>query len=114
MSEIRVMRGQVVIREDLDAAHRQFSHIVTLRSRDGDDAKAEQRARTSHRGVVLAMGPPARTKKDVEVDPGFKVGDEVYFVWSHLEKAWTRPWPDDGLDAAWVPQQNVLAVVSNG
>lgn len=98
------------MREDLDAAHAHYKHIVTLRERDGDDEQAELRARTSHVGRVLAMGPPAQTSAGVEVPHGFKVGDKVVFCWTHLEKAWTRNWLDNE-PAAWVPQQNVMAVI---
>lgn len=103
------MRGQIVIREELDAAHAHYRHIVTLRERDGNDADAERAARKFHIGRVLAMGPPARTARGVEVPHGFEVGDRVVFHWGHLEKAWTREWID-GEPAAWVPQQFVDAV----
>jgi hypothetical protein len=56
------------------------------------------------------MGAPAQTRKGAEVAHGFAVGDEVLFVWTHHEKTWTRPWTDGEL-AAWIPQENVLAVV---
>lgn len=107
----RVLRGQVVIREELDAQHAEYRHIVVPRARAGDDADGERRARTSHVGIVLAMGPPARTARGVEVTPGFAVGDRVVFHWGHLERAWTRPWPEDGLDACWIPQEFVDAVL---
>lgn len=108
----RVLRGQVVVREELDAAHAHYRHIVTLREREGTDEDAERAARKFHIGRVLAMGPPATTSRGVEVPHGFAVGDRVVFVWTHLEKAWTRNWLDDE-PAAWLPQQNVMAVLES-
>src|SRR5258706_5210064 len=100
--EVRLMRGQVVIREDKNTLQREYQNIIV--------PEAQDRERTSHRGVVLAMGPPMQTKRGVDVPHGFMVGDVVQFHWEHLEKAWTNRWTD-GLMAAWVPQKFVDAVV---
>lgn len=110
---IRLLRGQVVIREDLDAATRHFRHIVvpnvSNESAHNPDAIAERR--TFHRGKVLAMGAPMLTSKGVEVPHGFAVGDDVVFHWIHGERLWTRPWLD-GEPASWVPQAAVDGVVA--
>jgi co-chaperonin GroES (HSP10) len=102
------MRGQVVIRENLTSDTDQFTHIIVPELGTWEERQGK---RMSHRGTVLAMGAPALTRRDMEVPPGFSVGDEVVFHWTHLEKAWTRPWID-GHPAVWVPQACVDAVVT--
>lgn len=62
---------------------------------DGDPRK-----QVIHRGKVVMMG------EDIE---DFRVGDEVYFIWTHSEKAWTVEL--DGRKLAVVPKGNVQAVV---
>jgi hypothetical protein len=77
------------------------------------DRKAEHaqgiKAKSSHEGVVLAMGAPARTAKDAEIDPGFAVGDRVRFVWKHNEEAFTQTWTD-GEPCCWIAQSEVIGV----
>jgi co-chaperonin GroES (HSP10) len=104
---IRLLRGQVVVREDHHAATREFTHIVVP---ELGTAEERARKRTSHVARVLAMGPPALTRKGVEVPHGFAVGDTVVFSWATHEKSWTRPWVDGEL-AAWIPQECVHGVV---
>jgi co-chaperonin GroES (HSP10) len=105
--EVRLMRGQCVIREDMGAYHGQDKIIVP----ELGDYRAAQDRRTFHRGRVLALGAPPVTKRGAEVVPEFKVGDEVIFHWEALEKAWTREWIDNE-PAAWLPQQCVDAVLT--
>jgi co-chaperonin GroES (HSP10) len=109
---IRLLRGQVVIRENLTADTNHYRHIVIPDVSDAEkyDADARQRARKWHRGTVLAMGAPMLSKTGAEIVPEFKVGDEVLFHWQHREKSWTREWID-GLLACWVPQAFVDAVL---
>lgn len=107
---MRVLRGRVIIREDLKADTRQYTHIIAPDVSTKDDADAVAVARTWHVGTVLAKGPPALTRKGVEVPHGFEVGDTVYFHWAHYEKGFTRVW-EDGELACWVPQECVDAVV---
>ena len=99
---VRLLRGQVVVRE---LRPRQIGYVVV------PDCfyDAEAQKATAHRGEVLAMGAPALTLTGAEVEPGFSVGDIVYFHWIHNEKAWTREWTD-GKPACWVPQEAVDAV----
>lgn len=112
---VRLLRGQVVIREDLRADTRHFRHIIVpgVSNAERHDPDARQRARTWHRGNVLAMGAPMLTSKGVEVPHGFAVGDDVIFHWQHREKSWTRPWVDGEL-ACWIPQAFVDAVIRCG
>lgn len=75
----RPLRGRVLIAKSVhDAAKEE-----RLRSGLIIPATAfNPRADKSHRGRVLAMGPPARTKRGVEIQPDFRVGDEVLYVWA--------------------------------
>lgn len=107
---IRLLRGQVVVREDLKADTDRYTHIVVPDVSTRDDKHAIARARGWHRGKVLAVGPLAQTKKGIEVDRGFGVGDTVLFHWEHHEAGFTRMW-EDGELAAWVPQFCVDAVI---
>lgn len=104
------MRGQVVVREDVKA-HYSTSIIVP------DTVMANERSRKTHRGVVIAVGRPARVhanRPSAEVPHGFAPGDEVVYHYTHNEKAHTRKWPPDGEDATWVPQGNIDAVIEKG
>ncbi len=96
---IRLMRGQVVIREHAD---RPSETIWTPERR--------QREITTHRGTVLAMGPPALIFDRYEVPYDFDVGDVVQYHFAHHREAWTHPWTD-GKPATWVPQASVDAVI---
>lgn len=106
---IRLLRGQVVIREHLYAGYDQYPSIIIPDVSTRHDKDAIARERTWHRGEVLAAGPPALHGPH-EVPQEFKVGDLVIFHFEHLEKSWTRPW-SDGKDATWVPQSCVDAVL---
>ena len=80
------------------------------------------RQQTSHRGIVVAMGQPARTPKgNAEVPPGFSVGAEVQFIfaapnaggWGGLvESARQGVWGEQKV--VWVAQEEVLAVWTDG
>jgi co-chaperonin GroES (HSP10) len=96
--KIRPLRGQVVIRE----VERRSSVIWT-------PAPGQRDVRT-HRGIVIAMGPPARDKWGNEIAHGFKGGDEVSFQWEMNEEAHRREWPEDGKPACWVRQYAVDGV----
>lgn len=106
---MRLLRGRVLIREDLKADTSHFSRIIAPDVSTKHDEKAVARARTWHRGVVLQIGPPAMTRKGVEVPHGFAVGDVVIFHWAHAESMWTIDL-GEGLVVA-VPQECVDAVI---
>lgn len=95
---IRPLRGQVVIREIKEASGMLWT------------PEPDPRSVKTHRGVVLAMGAPARTSKGVEVPHGFQVGDVVQYHWVHRERDYTRPWTD-GEPACWIPQECVDGVI---
>lgn len=101
--QIRLFPGQVVVREDHAA---QYKGAIVI----PDTVMANERARKWHRGKVIAKGPPA-TWHGHAVPHGFDVGDEVLFHFAHHEKSRTRPWPHDGLDAVWLTQAEIDAVV---
>lgn len=112
MSTIRLLRGRVVIREDLKADTRQYTSIIVPDVSTSHDKDAIARARKWHRGTVLAKGAPVLTCEGVEVPHGFEVGDDVLFHWEHYEAGFTRMW-EDGEPACWVPQVCVDAVVTS-
>ncbi len=109
MSSIRLLRGQIVVREHLNADTEQFTHLIIPGVSTAHDKDAQARSRTWHRGEVLAKGPPALHGVH-EVPHGFEVGDTVLFHFGHNEKAFTRPWTD-GEPAVWLPQQAISAVL---
>jgi len=108
---VRLLRGQVVIRE----RERASETIWT-------PAEHASKVRT-HRGTVLALGPPALRSsmrwdaterewifRQIEVPHGFAAGDEVIYQFVHHQQNWTREWVD-GKPATWVPQEAVDAVI---
>ncbi len=100
----------VVVREHLKADTEKYTHIIIPEASTQNDRHAVAKARKWHRGEVLAMGPPALTKKGAEVPHGFAVGDVVFFHFVHHEEGFTRPW-EDGELATWCPQACIDAVV---
>ena len=110
---MRLMRGQVVIREERAAARLDGLWVP--------DANPDHTH--THVGTVLSLGPPAlcctvdkmgrcvsRTCKHVEVPHHFDVGDRVIYHFIHHQSAWTMPWTD-GRPATYVPQTCVDAVI---
>ncbi len=66
-----------------------------------------------HRGRVVAMGPPARTRKGHEVAPGFRVGDTVLFIYALATEDFRTvrfPQIHDGIMVV-VAQEEVQAVI---
>jgi co-chaperonin GroES (HSP10) len=102
---IRLLRGQVVIRED-KSVHRRYGSII-VPERQGRDPE------NWHVGTVLGHGPPAflNDKPDSPTVPfDFVVGDRVFFSWDHNEREHTKEW-EDGKAACWIPQKLVHAVL---
>lgn len=97
---VRPMRGQVVLRDVKPA----LSSVVW--APDGNPRQVK-----THRGKVLALGAPPRTKAGVDVPWSFAVGDEVVYHFAHHERSFTVSWPEDGEPAIWVPAECVDAVV---
>lgn len=87
----RPARGQAVIREI-----KQKYSIFTPDS--------NPRSVKTHKGEVVALGPPALIYGRIEVPWGFDVGAVVQYHFIHNEAAHTRVWPPTGVTATWVPQ----------
>lgn len=94
------MRGQVVLRE------------VDATTSDLWLPKADPKSRDlkTHKGVVIALGPPALLYDKHEVPHHFEVGDVVQYHFQHNLEGATRPWPPDGKPATWIPQFDVDGV----
>lgn len=112
-ASVKPLRGRVVIKPKIEDTY--GSLVLPSMHRDWQ-REAERykgrRAQSSHRGTVVAMGAPAKHyPSETEIPPGFAVGDEVFFVWTHNEKEFTKPWGDSEEEVAWVPQMNVLGVI---
>lgn len=101
---VRVLRGRVVIRESEPP---QVGRIVVPQNY----YDKHRRETKSHRGTVLALGAPQRTRKGVEVPPGFAVGDTVHYVFALAgsEEFRTIVWVD-GKRAHVMVQEEVLVV----
>ncbi len=100
--KIRLMPGQVVIREETPEAS-----AVLWTPTPG------ARETHTHTGRVLAHGPPARVNgTGAEVPHGFTVGDLVQYHFTSHEGVATNVWPLDGKVAVWLPQENVDGVWS--
>jgi hypothetical protein len=100
---IRLMRGQVVIRE----------HTPAPSSTLWTPELGPRHVRT-HRGVVLGLGPPARlteSPSSPEVPHGFEVGDLVQYHFGAVgtQEARTRAWTD-GQPATWLTQAEIDGV----
>lgn len=108
---ISPLRGRVVVRPIVPKRIGLIDLAPMQRDWDRQaDERAGIKARSSHKGVVLAVGAPARNKGGAEVPHGFKVGDTVVYVWNHNEKNFTHPWEDGG-EGAWIAQEEVLGVI---
>jgi hypothetical protein len=96
LPRVRLMRGQVVVRElDAPASARLWTPTPGARQT------------TTHRGLVLGIGPhPAPGASH-----GFEVGDVVQFHFGAVgtAKARTRAWTD-GVEATWLTWEEVDAV----
>jgi co-chaperonin GroES (HSP10) len=93
------LRGQCVVREVFETSKSIWTPTPNPFDRD----------QKTHRGVVLALGPPSLVKGR-EVPWGFSVGDTVLYHWEHNEKGSTADW-GDVKDAKWLMQREVDGVV---
>jgi co-chaperonin GroES (HSP10) len=100
MTTIRLMRGQVAVREIYE---RGSNTLWTPTPTDGRNMK-------THRGIVLGVGAPALMYGKVEVPLDFQVGDIIQYHFNHHKEAATIPW-SDGEPATWIPQESVDAVI---
>lgn len=100
---VRLMRGQCVVRDVQEVTTK--AGLILL----WKDPKSKQ-VRT-HRGRVIALGPPSLIYDRFEVPWEFEVGALIQFHMNHHWDAHTRPWPPDGIDALWIPQNSIDAVI---
>ena len=101
--KIRLMRGQVVVREETPPASAML----------WTPEQGPRQTRT-HRGVVLGLGPPSRLTEhpdSPEVAHGFEVGDLVQYHFGTMgtQDARTRAWVD-GKPATWLTQAEIDGV----
>ena len=92
------LRGRVVIREI-----KARSSIIL------DPGVFDPRAQTTHRGQVIAVGPPVLTLKGAEIPLDFKAGDVVQFHFEGTEKGRTVTW--DGHEGVLVMAQREIDAV---
>jgi hypothetical protein len=111
----RPTRGWVVVREE----KRRSSIIV-----DPGFGEDVARQTKTHRGRVLAIGPPAllhgfetvdgvKAPRDWEVPHLFEVGDIVQFHFEGTEKGRTTVW-SDGESCLCMAQREIDAVIEGG
>lgn len=104
--KLRLLPGRVAVRELLPLK------VGRIYLPDNyHQTKENEEARTSHRAIVLDVGPPARTVKGVEIAPEFRPGDVVIFVFGlqGCEKSRASVWTD-GEPCTYVAQEEVIAV----
>lgn len=108
MSEYQPLRGRVFIRATGDHTGTQEALARAGLVMPGNYELERTQKGQCLRGVIVAMGPPARTPKNqVEVEPGFQVGDEVFFLGMH--KSREIIWGGEKLRAC--TQEEVLCVI---
>ena len=83
MIDIRLLRGRTLIRPCADgetgAALKRAGLVAPATLTD--DPRKRENQNSLGRGVVVAMGAPARARKGgAEVAPAYVVGDDVYFI----------------------------------
>jgi co-chaperonin GroES (HSP10) len=106
----RPLRGRIVVRPIVESRTGSIWHP----DHAPDNERNAQRsrglnARSSHRGVVLAAGPPAQ-RHGHDVEHGLKPGDTIVFVYAHNERfSGGCEW--DGEPCIYVAQEEVLAVL---
>lgn len=107
-SYVRYLRGRVLIERDTRDVREHMVNGIIRPDRTGLDEHAERKVR-SHRGRVMAYGPPALTKSGAEVPRGFELFDDVSYVYAQaMQKA--RTFRDGKREFVVVSQEEVIAV----
>lgn len=109
---VTLLRGRVAVQELVERRYGSLylpdtSHD-TIRSEDRQMGKL---AMSSHRGIVLAAGPPALMPWGSELPLGFKAGDEVVYVYAAGGTEESRRSQYEGEPCIMVAQEEVLGVV---
>ena len=112
MSQLRLLRGRTLIRPCADgetgAALKRAGLIAPATLTD--DPRKRENQNSLGRGVVVAMGAPAMSRKGGEVAPGHAIGDEVLFI----GQGRARVYEFDGELLRACAQEEVVAVISGG
>lgn len=82
---VRLLRGRVLLRR-----HPDVKSVIILPDIDGKIARKLR----IHKGTVLDMGEPTKTRKGVDVPREYAVGDEVLFVYALATEKF-RTFPED-------------------
>jgi len=108
---IQLLRGRTLIRmtADQDGTASELERIGLVAPGTLASADPRQRANQNSlgRGVVIAMGAPALSKRGAEVPPGYGIGDEVLFIGQGKARAVQ-------IDGEWLQacaQEEVVAVI---
>jgi co-chaperonin GroES (HSP10) len=104
------LRGRVIIRQTGDSGgyDSEFKRLgLVLPDTAKFDPRQQRNQNSLGRGIVVAMGPPARDKWGVERAPAFAVGSEVLFIGQHVSRLYM--WNGEELRAC--SQEEVCAVV---
>ena len=107
--KLHCLRGRVVIRP---IAEHVSSLVIDPYVHIGDGEYREYSEKT-HRGEVVAMGPPVLTSKGHEITHGFRVGDVVQFHYESTEKGSRLTWTD-GSTCVVRAQREIDAVIESG
>lgn len=86
---IRPLRGRIIIRPTGDSGgyEDQFRRAgLVMPDTAKFDPRTQKNQNSLGRGIVVAMGPPARDKWGREVVPGFREGDEVLHIGQHVSR----------------------------
>ena len=86
---IRPLRGRIIIRPTGDSGgyEDQFRRAgLVMPDTAKFDPRTQKNQNSLGRGIVVAMGPPARDKWGREVVRGFSVGDEVLHIGQHKSR----------------------------
>ena len=113
MIDIRLLRGRTLIRPCADgetgAALKRAGLIAPATL--ADDPRKRENQNSLGRGVVVAMGAPAMSRKGgVEVTPGHAIGDDVFFI----GQGRARVVELDGELLRACAHEEVVAVISGG
>lgn len=108
---VHLLRGRVIVRPVPHEHGQHLIHIPATSKIDDpreDTERAKRGGRSLGRGVIVAMGPPAMTRKrGAEVLPAFAVGDEVFFLGQHVSR--DVDW--DGVACKAVAQEEIAIVL---
>lgn len=105
VEDLRLLRGRVLLRE----IHEDSVGLIVKPATWRDNKRGANRL-SIHRGEVVDMGAPARTRKGAMVYPEFAVGDIVIFVFALATETY-RTFEIDGKEYVMVAQEEVVAVV---